>query len=98
MNNIIQGHFNEFKSLFVKDENLVFLSRERICNNCPLKTGNSCNSSKYIHPLTKEFSNYRKQGFVRGCGCRLSAKQRAKGSSCPAGFWGGEFKNESIKG
>jgi len=91
---IISGHVNEFKSAIGAgnaEEEKVFSSRARICLNCPLKNGNTCNKSKYINPETLEVSTIRKAGFVQGCGCRLSAKQKSKGSKCPAGFWGGEF-------
>lgn len=33
----------------------------------------------------------------KGCGCRLSAKQKSPSSACPAGFWGGEFNNKKTK-
>jgi len=97
MNNfsaIIEGHFNELKSLFIEDENIIFSSRENICNNCPMKSGNNCDSNKYINTRTKEIATYQKEGYIKGCGCRLSAKQKAKKSRCPAGFWGREFKDE----
>lgn len=93
---IVDGHVNEFFSnIGVKqneEKEKIFKSRARICLNCPLKTGNTCNRSKYINPETLEVSTTSKEGFVQGCGCRLSAKQKSPGSSCPAGFWGGEFK------
>lgn len=93
-NEIISGHFNELRSklgMANQDEEIVFSVREEICNACPLKNGNNCNTQKWIHPQTLEVSNGPKDGFIRGCGCRLSAKQRSKYSLCPAGFWGGEF-------
>lgn len=91
---IIEGHVNEFKSAIGtenKEDEKIFSSRAIICLNCPLKSGNTCNRSKYINPETLEVSTYSKSGFVRGCGCRLSAKQKSKTTKCPAGFWGGEF-------
>lgn len=91
---IIEGHVNEFKSAIGaenKEDSKVFASRARICLNCPLKNGNTCDRKKYINPETLEVSTSSKAGFVQGCGCRLSAKQKSKTTKCPAGFWGGEF-------
>lgn len=93
-NEIIGGHFNELRSkLGVADQNeeSIFSLREQICNECPIKNGNNCNAMKWLNPKTLEVADSPKDGFVRGCGCRLSAKQRSKLSLCPAGFWGGEF-------
>lgn len=94
--NIIEGHVNELRSLTnltTDKEEKIFKKRAEICQACPLKTGNSCNSNKSVNPETMEVSvrNSGKEGFVNGCGCRLSAKQKSINSKCPAGFWGGEF-------
>lgn len=94
-NEIANGHFNEFRSkvgLADEGDEYIFSKRETICNACPLKNGNSCDTQRWIDPLTLEVSKMPKDGFIRGCGCRLSAKQKSKYSSCPAGFWGGEFE------
>jgi len=91
---IINGHINELKNvagLTSKTEKNIFTLRENICNECPIKVNNSCDSSRWIHPKTLEVFNHSKEGFIRGCGCRLSAKQKSKASVCPAGFWGNEF-------
>lgn len=90
---IIDGHINEFKSLVGVDleQQKVFDSRARICLNCPLKVGNTCNPKMSINPQTMETSITPKVGYKFGCGCRLSAKQKSPSSKCPAGFWGGEF-------
>lgn len=93
-NDILDGHINELRAvagMASKNEMSIFLLREKICNACPLKKGNSCNSRKWLHPKTKEVVDYKKEGFVRGCGCRLSAKQKSKHSVCPAKLWGNEF-------
>ena len=97
---IIEGHVNELRSIVGiedEDKDKIFKIREKICLNCPLKNGNTCNKSKFINPETKEVVTAPKAGFVRGCGCRLSAKQKSPGSKCPAGFWGGEFNNTKNK-
>lgn len=93
---IIEGHVNEFKKLAgLENEQIekVSASRQLICNNCEMKLGNTCNTGKYINPITLETAQEKKVGFIQGCGCRLSAKQRSPDSSCPAGFWGKEFIN-----
>lgn len=94
---IIEGHINEFKSavgLTTEEQERVYASRARICSNCPLKSGNTCNPTLAIHPVTMEVVPMakKKPGFIQGCGCRLTAKQKAPGSACPAGFWGKEYK------
>lgn len=94
---IIEGHVNEFKSLISvtsEDHRKIFKSREKICLQCPLKSGNTCNTRMSINPETLETAPAaeNKPGFVKGCGCRLSAKQKSLTSKCPAGFWGEENK------
>ncbi len=91
---ILNGHKNELYALagmINTDDAAVFSVREKICNECPLKINNTCNTGMWIHPTTMETRNSSKEGFIRGCGCRLSAKQKSRYSKCPAGFWGGEF-------
>lgn len=87
---VIDGHYNEVKSLMgVGDEKVERMSeiRASICNVCPLKNGNTCSTNKYIHPETKDVSLTPKPGYKKGCGCRLSAKQKSRNSECPAKFW-----------
>ncbi|MEP0264725.1 hypothetical protein [Dokdonia sp.] len=91
---ILNGHMNELYALTGmanKSDASVFELRKKICDDCPLKKNNSCNSNLWIHPETMKTITASKEGFIRGCGCRLSAKQKSKYSKCPAGFWGGEF-------
>lgn len=95
---IVDGHLNEFKSMIgatTENQEKIFKSRENICLNCPLKKGNTCNTRMSINPTTFETAPTLegRPGFVKGCGCRLSAKQKAISSSCPAGFWGKEQLN-----
>lgn len=95
-NEILTGHMNELKykiGVGSETDEVVFKHRETICNSCPLKNGNSCDTQKWINASNFDVSNMPKEGYIRGCGCRLSAKQKSKGSKCPAGFWGGEFDN-----
>lgn len=93
---IIDGHVNEFLGIVGMDDEektKVFTSRASICITCPLKAGNTCNPALSINPKTLETAPTvkRRPGFIKGCGCRLSAKQKSPTSNCPAGFWGGEF-------
>ncbi|NQY28532.1 MAG: hypothetical protein HRT69_03565 [Flavobacteriaceae bacterium] len=93
-NEIINGHINELKTmagLASKTEKNIFTLRENICNECPIKVNNSCDAGRWIHPKTLDVVTTSIDGYIRGCGCRLSAKQKSKDSLCPAGFWGGEF-------
>ncbi|MCB1711373.1 MAG: hypothetical protein KDH96_02475 [Candidatus Riesia sp.] len=94
---ILDGHINELKSkIGLSDLKFddVFKAREAICNSCPLKNGNTCNPRLFINPETMDVVSTPQEGFVKGCGCRLSAKQKSPSSSCPANFWGGEFNNK----
>lgn len=50
-----------------------------ICNECPMRTGNSCDPNKQIMHETKGV-------LVKGCGCNLTAKILSN-SACPAGKW-----------
>ena len=98
---IINGHLNEVKVLVgtaSEEKTQIYNSRAKVCSNCPLKSGNSCNTTLSINPITLEVAptSEKRSGFIKGCGCRLSAKQKSNNSSCPAGFWGGEFNKIKI--
>lgn len=84
--NIIHGHVNE--ALNINED----LSKERlkICNNCPIhseKFGGLCNNKLWLNKETGDVSLYQKDGYIRGCGCRTSAKTRLPNAHCPAGKW-----------
>ena len=84
--NIIKGHVNELLGLN-KD---ISKERLKICKQCPLYLedyGGQCNPRLYLNPETGEVSNKFRQGFYKGCGCRLQAKTRLPGASCPATKW-----------
>lgn len=90
---IFDGHLNELRSILSlssHNEEIIFNYRKKICDGCKLKTNNYCDSKKWIHPTSLDLKYEEKEGYFRGCGCRLSAKQRAYNAKCPAGFWGGE--------
>lgn len=84
---IIEGHVNE---LF--DRNKEFHEhRMDICRKCPLykqsMIGPMCNNKLWLNVSTGEVSSYAKQGFTRGCGCRLDAKTRNPNNRCPNNKW-----------
>lgn len=83
---IIKGHINEALNLN-KD---ISKSRMQICLSCPLYSpilGGICNSKLWLDPLTGEVSTNKKDGYVNGCECRLSAKTRLTDAKCPANKW-----------
>jgi len=62
-------------------------ARMKICRTCPLFDqgvfGPICNPNLYLNPITNETSYIVKQGFTKGCGCRLNAKTRIEDAECP---------------
>lgn len=78
---IIDGHVNE---MFNANEGL-YEERMKICKECPLyketPVGPICNPKLYINKEGKT-SAYKKDGYVRGCSCRLSAKTRLIHGKC----------------
>ena len=71
--NIVNGHLNEL-----------------LGNNEVMKDsfmGYVCSSKLWLNPKTGDISTERKDGYKRGCGCRLNAKVRDIKSSCPACKW-----------
>lgn len=94
LRSIIRGHINELRAITGtenREDEKIFQIRAQICESCPLKQGNSCNKRAYMKPSTLEVATVPTEGYIKGCGCRLSAKQRSKVERCPAGFWGNEF-------
>ena len=83
---IVKGHVNELLDL---NKNM-YQVRMNICRKCPLflnELGGICNSRLYLDPNTEDVSTIKMDGYVKGCGCRLSAKTRLSGSKCPANKW-----------
>lgn len=84
---IIEGHVNEFLN---KNQELSE-ARLTICRACPLHSnkayGETCNNDLFLNPNTNETSYYPKNGFYRGCGCRLKAKTTVATKHCPAKKW-----------
>ena len=83
---IIEGHANELLGL---NEN-ISEKRLQICKQCPIysqRWGGTCNDRLWINPETNEVSANPKDGYVRGCGCRLPAKTTLPYATCIAGKW-----------
>lgn len=84
---IIEGHINELKNSNEEIRN----QRMDICKKCPLFKegfiGYVCNNNLYLNPETNEISKYKKDGFFKGCGCRLEAKTRNINNRCPINKW-----------
>ena len=84
--NIIKGHVNEVLGLNVDLKE----KRLEICHKCPLFKdilGGLCNSELYLNPKTGDVSREQKDGYYRGCGCRLQAKATLVTASCPIKKW-----------
>lgn len=83
---IIEGHARE---LFGLNSDLSE-GRLRICLKCPLyldQFGGICNNGLFYNPKTGDVSEKKKDGYYKGCGCRLRAKTTLKNEHCPAGKW-----------
>lgn len=83
---IIQGHVNELLDL---NEDMSE-NRMRICRKCPIfkkDFGGICNHQLWLNPETNDISLVKKEGYRRGCGCRLLAKTTLANAACPAGKW-----------
>lgn len=84
---ILDGHTNEMLGLN-KD---IAKERLKICAKCPImkKTvvGPVCNSKMWIDPKTGNTSTTKKDGYVNGCGCRLTAKTTLSYAECPINKW-----------
>lgn len=84
--NIIHGHINELFNL----NNEISKKRLNICYRCPLyspKLGGICNNKLWLNVNTGDVSIIKKDGYVKGCGCRTLAKTRLLEATCPAGKW-----------
>lgn len=84
--NIIKGHVNEVLGLNVD----LKQKRMEICKECPIFKdilGGICNSQLWLNPKTGDVNKEYKDGYYRGCGCRLQAKTTLVTASCPAKKW-----------
>lgn len=83
---IIKGHINEALNLNAD----ISKPRLQICHTCPLFAkvlGGLCNSQLWLNPNTGDVSTEPKDGYKRGCGCRVNAKTRLTNAQCPLGKW-----------
>ncbi len=65
-------------------------SRLKICYACPLyseKLGGLCNNKLWLNVNTGDVSDHQKEGYIRGCACRVKAKTRLPNAKCVAGKW-----------
>lgn len=46
-----------------------------------------CNSKLWLNPETGDVSDTVRDGYYKGCGCRLDAKTTLINEKCPAGKW-----------
>lgn len=70
----------------------VIETRKKICEECPLYKmdkfyGPVCDSSKYLSPDGTTFSYFKKDGWIKGCGCHMSRKWGNFKAHCVAGKW-----------
>lgn len=86
--NLALDQFNLLDPEFKK----VAEQRLLICNSCPLREGNKCDSSK--QGIVKENFTYKSTGQIRvkgdtfnGCGCQLAAKTVCRECQCPGAYW-----------
>lgn len=83
---IVKGHMNELLGLN-KD---ISEERLKVCYSCPLystKFGGLCNNRLWLNPNTGDVSTSEQEGYIHGCGCRLLAKTKLPGASCPLKKW-----------
>lgn len=84
---ILDGHTKEL----LKQNNDLYEQRMTICRKCPLfkvtVVGPVCNSNLYLNIKTGDVSKTQKDGYKKGCGCRLNAKTRLSYTKCPLNKW-----------
>ena len=88
LNAILSGHTNELLGLNIN----ISQARLKVCKQCPLYKrsiilGEICNSKLWYNIETGDISTIEKDGYVRGCGCRLRAKTTVPNEKCPLNKW-----------
>ncbi len=88
LSEIIDGHIKEL----LKQEQLLYDTRITICRNCKLMTkdkvlGEICDRKKWLNLDTGAISLVQVDGYINGCGCRMSAKARIPEATCPLRKW-----------
>lgn len=65
--------------------------RIEICKKCAIarmtEFGLKCDSRKYLNPETNEGSFFKKDGWIKGCGCLIPVKIKNLNNHCPANKW-----------
>ena len=66
--------------------------RLAICKNCAIakidrEFGLICDSRRYLNPETNESSWFKKDGWIKGCGCFINHKVKNQNNHCPAKLW-----------
>ena len=74
------------------DKELFAQERLEICKKCLLYKedairGPICDSNKFISKDGAKWSWFRKDGFVRGCGCGLKRKVKNPNNHCIINLW-----------
>lgn len=68
----------------------LFEKRIEICKKCPLwkdtPTGPVCDSNKYIN-IDKNVSYFKRNGFYKGCGCKLYFRAKNPRLHCVINLW-----------
>lgn len=71
--------------------NDLYNERMEICKKCPLykedkMRGPVCDSNKYISKDGTKWSWFKKEGYVKGCGCGLTKAKNPR-NHCIIGLW-----------
>ena len=81
--------------LYDDEDTAVVKQREKACEECPLRTGQWCDSNKTVSIIKKGGNTFRRS-LVIGCGCFLPAKYHARTEPqetlCPKQAWS-KYKN-----
>ena len=84
--NIVKGMVNDALDL----NQDISETRLKICRICPIYSsqyGGLCNRKLWLNPKTGDVSIEKKDGYYKGCGCKLSWKTTVIDEQCPAGKW-----------
>ena len=65
--------------------------RLEICRKCAImrntEWGMKCDDRKWLNKETNESSFFKKNGWVKGCGCMINSKSKNLNNHCPANKW-----------
>ena len=65
--------------------------RLAICKMCAIarqtEFGLKCDDRKYLNKDTNKSSFFKKDGWVKGCGCMINSKAKNPSNHCPANKW-----------